>query len=93
MSHVVLAVGLDGLLEGEGNDRLASRFPNGLGLPGMQQQLIDAVAAVGKPTTVVVVAGGAIYLPPNPNVTSIVYAFYPGIETGTGFARLHGGPS
>ena len=30
VSHIVLAVGLDGVLEGEGSDRLRDRFPRGL---------------------------------------------------------------
>ena len=51
ISHVVLALGLSGTLEGEGNDLLPSRFPVGfgLGLPGVQMQLLEKLAAVGKP--------------------------------------------
>ena len=51
ISHVVLALGLSGTLEGEGNDLLPSRFPVGLGLglPGVQMRLLEKLAAVGKP--------------------------------------------
>ena len=88
VSHVVLAVGLDGGLEGEGNDRLPSRFPNGIGLPGVQQQLVDAVLAVGKPTTVVVIGGGAMPVAVSgPNV-SVIFALYPGVETGNALAEM-----
>lgn len=57
----------------------------------MQQTLIDKIAEVGKPTTVVVVAGGAIAMPANTNVSSTIYALYPGVETGTAFANVYFG--
>lgn len=88
VSHVVVAVGLDGVLEGEGNDRLPSRFPNGIGLPGVQQKLVDAVVAVGKPTTVVVIGGGAMPVTATGPLVSVVYALYPGVETGNALAEL-----
>ena len=88
VSHVVVAVGLDGTLEGEGNDRLPSRFPKGIGLPGVQQQLVDAVVAVGKPTVVVVFGGGAMPVAANGAGAAVIYAPYPGIETGNALAEL-----
>ena len=88
VSHVVVAVGLDGSLEGEGNDRLPSRFPNGIGLPGMQQDLVNAVVAVGKQTTVVVIGGGAMPITAAGPLVSVIYAPYPGVETGNALAEL-----
>ena len=82
ISHVVVVVGLSSSLEGEGSDRVPSRFPKGLGLPGMQQELLELAASVGKPLIVVTVAGGATPIPPNPNVTAEIAALYPGMETG-----------
>jgi beta-glucosidase len=54
VSHVVLAVGMSGTLEGEGNDLLPSRFPIGKlwsGLPGVQMKLVEQIAALGKVNT------------------------------------------
>ena len=88
ISHVVVAVGLSQLLEGEGTDRLPSRFPKGLGLPGMQQELVDLAASVGKPLIVIVVAGGATPVPPHTNISAEIAALYPGMETGNAVADI-----
>ena len=88
ISHVVLAVGLSASLEGEGSDRVPSRFPKGLGLPGMQQELLDLVASIGKPLILVTVAGGATPIPPHPNITAEIAALYPGMETGNALADV-----
>jgi beta-glucosidase-like glycosyl hydrolase len=64
----VLIVGLDGTQEGEGHDRWA------LGLPGVQDELLEKVAAASKkPITLVVIAGGMVDLSAakaNPKVCS-----------------------
>ena len=88
ISHVVVAVGLSQLLEGEGTDRLPSRFPKGLGLPGMQQELVDLAASVGKPLIVIVVAGGATPLPPHANISAEIAALYPGMEAGNAVTEI-----
>src|SRR6185503_1003837 len=51
------AVIVAGVEEGEFRDRA------NLGLPGRQQELIDAVAATGKPAIVVLIGGSAITMP------------------------------
>lgn len=51
---VVLLIGLDQEVEAEGHDRY------NLTLPGVQQQLADAVLAVGKPTAIVLINGGMV---------------------------------
>ena len=91
VSHVVLAVGLSGTLEGEGNDLLPSRFPIGKlwsGLPGVQMQLVEQIAALGKVTILILVSGGSISLPPNPAIHATLHALYPGVEAGNGIADL-----
>ena len=62
---VVLVVGLDETLEGEEGDTgnaAASGDKLDLLLPESQRKLMDAVLAVGKPTTIVLMAGSAIDL-------------------------------
>ena len=53
---VVLALGIDGSVEGESHDRTS------IDLPGAQHALAAAVAAVGKPTALFVLHGGAVDL-------------------------------
>lgn len=78
ISHIVVAVGLSGVLEGEGSDRVPSHgLGPGLGLPGMQQQLVELAASVGKPVILVVVAGGAVPIPANANITAEFVAVSP----------------
>ena len=52
-----VAIIVAGVEEGEFRDRAK------LGLPGRQPELIDAVAATGKPTIVVLIGGSAITMP------------------------------
>ena len=66
VSDVIVAVmGLDATLEGEegdtGNAYGSGDKPNLL-LPGLQQEVLDAIAASGKPAVLVVLAGSAIAL-------------------------------
>ena len=68
---------------GEGFDRTE------LGLPGVQQQLVEAVVAEGVPTTVVFVNGrpySASWIAEN--VPAIVEAWYPGEEGGPALADV-----
>lgn len=53
---VVLLVGIDGSQEGEEHDRYNCT------LPGLQAKLVSSVAAVGKPTVMVLIHGGAMCL-------------------------------
>ena len=96
VSHIVLAVGMDGHLEGEGNDLLPSRFPvpaenAGLRLPGVQQSLVQKIAAIGKPTVLIIVSGGSYSIAPQtPGIGAILHALYPGVEAGNGIAGESG---
>ena len=70
----VLAMGIDSSIEGEGKDR-----KDGIGLPGNQEALVLAVAAVAKKTVLVLVNGGGIALSSAliDKVDAILEAFLP----------------
>ena len=62
---------------GEGKDR--SR----LSLPGVQQQLLEAVCAAGKPVVLVLYGPGIFALPwAREHVSAMVQAFMPGADAG-----------
>ena len=62
---------------GEGKDR------SHLDLPGVQQQLLEAVCAVGKPVVLVLYGPGVFAIPwAKEHVSAIVQAFMPGAEAG-----------
>ncbi|KAF7314222.1 Glycoside hydrolase family 3 protein [Mycena kentingensis (nom. inval.)] len=77
---VVYAGGLDtGCCEAEGQDRATLTWP------GNQLDLIEQLAAVGKPFIVLQLGGGQVddaALKTNPNVSAIVWAGYPGQSGG-----------
>jgi len=70
-------------MEGEATSRAT------LGFTGAQQQLLEAVAASGKPVILVVLAGRPLELKwAAAHVTAIVQAWSPGIEAGPALARV-----
>ena len=69
-----------GLEEGEFRDRAS------LGLPGHQVELIEAVAATGKPVVVVIIGGSAVTMPWLEKVGAVLYAWYPGEAGGEAIA-------
>jgi beta-glucosidase len=74
-SDIAIVVG--GIEEGEFRDRAL------LGLPGHQEELIERVAATGKPTVVVLVGGSAITMSRwIDRVGAVLDAWYPGEEGG-----------
>jgi beta-glucosidase len=77
-----VAIVVAGLEEGEFRDRAF------LGLPGHQDELIERVAATGKPTIVVIVGGSAVTMPWLSKVPAVVDAWYPGEEGGHGVADV-----
>jgi beta-glucosidase len=80
-SHVAVVVA--GIEEGEFRDRAF------LGLPGRQVDLIEAVAATGKPVVVVLVGGSAITMSPwVDHVAGVLDAWYPGEEGGRAVADV-----
>ena len=83
-----MCLGLDATIEGEQGDagnEYASGDKLGLNLPGLQEELLETVAAMGKPVVVLLMAGSAIDLSwaeHNPNVKAIVDCWYPGARGG-----------
>ena len=62
----VMCLGLDATIEGEQGDarnEYASGDKLGLNLPGLQEELLETVAAMGKPVVVLLMAGSAGKLP------------------------------
>ncbi len=82
---VIFCGGLDGTQEGEGFDRVGGSTQ----LPGKQQQLINAVAAVNKNIVVVLFSGGICGISQClDNIKGLIYAFYPGQEGGNALADV-----
>lgn len=88
----VVCLGLDATIEGE---QLAT--PNGFGdgdrpdlrLPGLQERLLDAVAATGTRVVVVHLSGSASDLRlAEARADAVLQAFYPGAEGGRALASL-----
>jgi beta-glucosidase len=77
-----VAVIVAGVEEGEFRDRAM------LGLPGRQPELIDAVAATGKPVVVVLIGGSAITMPWLPRASAVLDAWYPGEAGGDAVADV-----
>jgi beta-glucosidase len=78
-----VAVVVAGVEEGEFRDR------SSLALPGHQEELIERVAATGKPVVVVLVGGSAITMSPwLDRVAAVVDVWYPGEEGGHAVADV-----
>jgi beta-glucosidase len=80
---VLMALGEDSLwMSAEGASRAH------LGLPGNQQQLLEAVAATGKPVVLVVFSGRPLTLSWAVNhVPAILQAWFPGVQAGPALVR------
>jgi beta-glucosidase len=90
---VVLVVGLTANLEGEQMDIHLDGFQGGdrtdLGLPRPQEELIRAVAALGKPVVLVAMSGSALALNwEQSHIPAIIAAWYPGQAAGEAIARV-----
>ncbi|MBI2511146.1 MAG: glycoside hydrolase family 3 C-terminal domain-containing protein [Opitutae bacterium] len=80
---VVLALGEQWTMSGENGSRSTIR------LPGLQEELALAVAALGKPTALVLVTGRPVELHAiEPRVAAIVAAWQPGSRAGAAIARV-----
>src|SRR6202041_2554956 len=81
---VLMALGEDSLwMTGEAGSRAH------LGFPGNQQQLLEAVAAVGKPIVLIVFSGRPLTLNWAANhVPAILQAWFPGIQAGPALVRV-----
>jgi beta-glucosidase len=81
---VLMAVGEDAQwMAGEAASRAH------LGLPGNQQQLLEAVAANGKPVVLIVFSGHPLTLNwAAEHVPAILQAWFPGVQAGPALARV-----
>lgn len=89
---VVLVLGLDEFLEGEEMDQgnhVGSGDKLDLKLPAVQQELLEKVIKVGKPTIVCVMAGSALDLSyADEKADAVVQAWYPGAGGGKAIADV-----
>ena len=93
---VVMVMGIDGSIEGEGHDRVGSSC-NGksidvLQLPGCQNEFIQQVTALNSKVILVLMNGGPISLTNevlgDDKVIAIIDTFYPGALGGTAIADV-----
>jgi beta-glucosidase len=90
---VVLVLGLTARLEGEEMRVQIEGFRGGdrtrIDLPAPQQHLLERIAAVGKPTVLVLLNGSALAVTwAQDHVPAIVEAWYPGQAGGTAIAEV-----
>ena len=93
---VVAFVGLSPNLEGEEMPIQVPGFNGGdrteIGLPGPQQQLLEALAATGKPLVVVLMSGSAVAVNwAEEHAAAVLEAWYSGEEGGTAIAETLAG--
>jgi beta-glucosidase len=86
---VIFAGGLDNTVEGEEYFIKGDRLSDTVELPGMQNELIRAIAAVNPNVVLVVISGGTCTVTPVINqIKGLIYAFYPGQEGGRAIADV-----
>jgi beta-glucosidase len=79
---VVMALGEDAQSSGEAGSRAH------LGLPGNQEQLLEAVSATGQPVVVVLFSGRPLALAGAlPHMAALLEAWFPGVQAGPGLVR------
>ena len=93
--YVILVLGLQGSLEGEGHDRAPTKCEgieqDVLALPGCQGALVDSILTVNSKVILVLLNGGPLSIPDqlkNDGVLAIIEAFYPGALGGTAVASV-----
>ncbi len=79
---VILCVGRNGEWDTEGSD-----LPH-IRLPGLQDELIEAVAAVNPNTIIVLQTGGPVEMPWLDKVSAVFQSWYPGQEAGNSIADV-----
>jgi len=89
---VVMCLGLDASIEGEEGDASneeGSGDKKHLNLPGLQQELLEAVQKSGKPVILVLLSGSALAVTwADQHIPAIVQGWYPGAEGGKSVASL-----
>lgn len=83
---VVVCLGLDAGLEGEEGDtgnQFASGDKRDLNLPGLQEEVLKAAHASGKPVILVLLSGSALAIPwADEHIPAILQGWYPGAQGG-----------
>jgi beta-glucosidase len=88
-SAVQIARGSDAMVVVAGIEEGEFRDRSSLKLPGHQEELIDAVAATGKPVVVVIVGGSAVTMRQwIDRVGAVIDVWYPGEAGGTAVADV-----
>ena len=93
MSDVIIAcMGLDSSLEGEegdeGNEFASGDKPN-LNLPGLQEEVLEAIYASGKPVVLVLLSGSALAVTwADEHIPAIIEGWYPGAQGGRALAGI-----
>jgi beta-glucosidase len=90
---VIMCMGITPRMEGEEMDIQIDGFRGGdrtkIGLPGVQEQLIKKIQALGKPVILVLLNGSAIAVNwENENIPAILEAWYPGQAAGKAIADI-----
>ncbi len=90
---VILCMGLSARIEGEQMDIHIEGFEGGdrsrLDLPDVQQELIRAIHALGKPVVLVILNGSALAVNwEDEHIPAILEAWYPGQAAGTAIADV-----
>jgi len=89
---VIMCLGLSPELEGEEGDAARSTAggdKTSLALPDIQEELLKAVCATGKPVVLVLFSGSPVAINwAQENVPAILQAWYPGEEGGTAIADV-----
>ena len=93
---VIMVLGLSARIEGEEMNVHADGFAGGdrtsIDLPAPQQQLLEHVQAVGRPTVLVLMNGSALAVNwADEKLPAILEAWYPGEEGGTAVAQALAG--
>ena len=88
----ILCLGLSPTIEGEEGDAMnsdAGGDRTSIELPRIQQDLLEAIVAVGKPVVLVLIGGSAMAIPwAQQQVSAIVQQFYPGQAGGRALADV-----
>ncbi|MBN2355497.1 glycoside hydrolase family 3 C-terminal domain-containing protein, partial [candidate division KSB1 bacterium] len=90
---IILFLGLSPRLEGEEMNVPVAGFKGGdrldLGLPRVQEQLMQKIVALGKPVALVLLSGSAVAVNwADEHVPAILQAWYPGQRAGTAIADV-----
>ncbi len=86
---IVACVGISQAVEGEENPQKAWADRPDIDLPAVQESLLKAVAATGKPLVVVLLNGSALAVNwAKENAQAILEAWYPGEEGGTAIGEV-----